>query len=199
MKKIFEDIIKHHRWRDVLCGSGSTIAYTKMLRDQLPKLVAEYGISSMLDAPCGDFSWMNLVEFPKDFRYIGADIVEPMILSNREKYPQIQFEILDISTDPIPSVDMIFVRDCLIHLSNQDVLRVLDNIRASAVKYVMLTNYLPDHCSANDIQTGHFRGINMEIEPFNLPNPLIRLDDGPEGHVVKTMDLWSIDQLRGTA
>lgn len=197
MKKIFEDIIKHHRWRDVLCGSGSTLGYTKLLRDQLPKLVSDYGITSMLDAPCGDFSWMSLVEFPKGFRYMGADIVEPMIQTNREKHPEVDFRVLDISADELPAVDMIFIRDCLIHLSNQDVLRVLDNLKASAIKYIMLTSYKPNHFSTNDIRTGEFRGINMEAQPFNLPTPLIKIEDGPEGHVVKTMDLWSMDQLRG--
>lgn len=196
MKEIFEDIIHNHRWCDVLCGSGSTLTYTTRLRDDLPDLLATYQITSMLDAPCGDFSWMSLVAFPKPFTYIGADIVESMILDNRQNYPDVDFRVLDISKDRLPDADMIFVRDCLIHLSNVDVLRVLDNICSSSIKYVMLTSYKPAHAQINDIRTGDFRPINMQADPFNLPPPLASLDDGPPNSVIKTMDLWSTEQIR---
>lgn len=198
MKEIFEDIIHNHKWCDVLCGSGSTLAYTALLRQSLPTIIKRYGMTSMLDAPCGDFSWMSLVEFPQGFEYKGGDIVESMIISNRHQYPQIQFQVLDISQDTLPAVDMIFIRDCLIHLSDRDVLRVLDNICSSSVKYAMLTNYKAQHAQISDIRTGDFRPINMRANPFNLPEPLVSLDDGPANSVIKTMDLWSVEQIRGT-
>lgn len=196
MKEIFEDIIRHRRWRDVLCGSGSTLDYTAMLRESLPKLLAQFNIQSMLDAPCGDYSWMSLVKFPPDFVYKGGDIVASMIEQNRQQHPGVDFRVLDISRDTLPDVDMIFVRDCLIHFSDDDVARTLDNFCQSSVKYVMLTSYLPQFAENQNIQTGNFRGVNMQKPPFNLPEPLAKLEDGPPNHVVKTMDLWSVQQLR---
>lgn len=61
----------------------------------------------------------------------------------------------------------------------------------------MLTNYKAQHAQTNDIQTGDFRPINMRANPFNLPEPLVSLDDGPANSVIKTMDLWSVEQIRG--
>jgi hypothetical protein len=35
-------------------GPGSSLEQTAVIRDQLPKLIAEPGINSVLDIPCGD-------------------------------------------------------------------------------------------------------------------------------------------------
>ena len=42
-------------------GPGSTIEYTKSVREIIKKVINEYSIKSMLDAPCGSFHWMPLV------------------------------------------------------------------------------------------------------------------------------------------
>lgn len=40
----------------------------------------------MLDAPCGDLSWMPLVTGIENVRYTGVDIVELVVENNREKF-----------------------------------------------------------------------------------------------------------------
>lgn len=40
----------------------------------------------MLDAPCGDLTWMPLVTGIKDVQYTGADIVDVAVESNRDKF-----------------------------------------------------------------------------------------------------------------
>jgi hypothetical protein len=59
--------------------------YTETIRQTLPALLAELRVESMLDLPCGDFNWMKQVELPVS-RYIGADIVEPLIAKNQGQY-----------------------------------------------------------------------------------------------------------------
>ncbi|CAN0415965.1 unnamed protein product, partial [Hapterophycus canaliculatus] len=44
------------------------------------------GVTSMLDAPCGDLTWMPVVVGIKDVHYTGADIVDVAVESNREKF-----------------------------------------------------------------------------------------------------------------
>lgn len=196
MKEIFEDIIHNHRWCDVLCGTGSTLANTQSVRENLPLLIKRHGIQSMLDVPCGDFSWMRLVDFGPTFEYIGADIVLSMIEENRRRYPNKWFRPMDLSKDPIPDVDLVFTRDCLIHLSNQDIWSVLDNIHRSSVKYVMMTCYVsdPDKPVPN-IRTGDFRPLNMHSSPFNFPQPIDSIDDGQDGNISRTMSLWTKEQI----
>jgi hypothetical protein len=56
---------------------------------------------SLLDAPCGDYNWMQRVEWPADFRYVGADIIHHLIIiENRENHPGIEFVELDVLRIP---------------------------------------------------------------------------------------------------
>lgn len=195
MKDIFSDIIRNHRWRDVVCGSGSTLAYTESLRQQLPRFLRRHGISSMLDLPCGDHSWMSLVEFPGDFQYIGADIVDFMIEANRDLYPDREFLVMDLCADPLPPVDLLFCRDCLFHLSEKDIRRAVDNIQRSNIKYIMTTTYV--YGNNRDIRTGEFRELDLRLSPYNLPESRDWIDDSGDGkHGQRIMALWSREDFR---
>lgn len=200
MKNIFETIIREHRWRDVLCGTGSTVEFTQPLRNSLKSFFEHHKITSMLDAPCGDYSWMNITPRPDNMTYIGADIVEFMIQNNRQTYPEVDFRVIDISSDPLPAVDLLFCRDCLIHFSTDDIHRTFQNIANSDIKYVMLTTY-DDSCYANnDISTGSFRPISFTKAPYNLGRPIDTLLDWVpgtnNGNQIKHIALWSVDSIK---
>lgn len=190
MKEVFERIIRDHLWMDVPCGTGSTLEYTQLLRDTLPDFLARHNITSMLDAPCGDHSWMSLIDFPKNFKYIGGDIVEFMIQENRRLYPNREFKVLDICQDPLPQVDLLFCRDCLFHLSYADIKRAFDNIANSNISWIMTTTYYTEHSRNVDIETGGFRPIDLLSAPFDLPAPVDALPDGIPGKIVRKLALW---------
>ena len=153
----------------------------------------------MLDAPCGDYSWMAITPLPVDFKYIGADIVEDLVSANKINYPNVEFYQLDISQDQLPDADVLFCRDCLIHFSFEDIKITLSNILRSNIKYVMLTNY-PD-VDVCDINTGDFHKTNFTTDPINLGNPIDSIFDWIPGTANKDqkrhMSLWhrsSIEQ-----
>jgi hypothetical protein len=190
MKDIFTNIIANRRWdRNVPCGSGSSIENTQLLRDALPEFLNKHHIRSMFDAPCGDHSWMSLVEFPENVSYIGGDIVDFLIEQNQTTWLNKEFRVFDITTDPLPDVDLLFCRDCLIHLSDDDLAKVFDNIVSSNVKYVMTTSYYESDSDNQNIKTGHFRQLNLEQAPFELPPPVDFLDDGAPHR--RKMCLWN--------
>ena len=194
MKPVFENIIKNRLWRDVTCGSGSTIQNTHSVRDQLVPLLQRHNINSMADIPCGDYSWMNLVEFPDNFKYIGGDIVGFMIEENRKKHPGVDFREFDLSQDLLPEVDLLFCRDCLFHFSLADLKITLANISRSSVKYVMITTY--DNGNNQDIKTGGFRPLDFTKAPFNLPAPIDVIVENIEGEQPRKIALWPIDAIR---
>lgn len=192
MKHIFEHIIKHRLWQDAVCGTGSTMKFTEPLRHTLKLFLEQHNLKSMLDAPCGDYSWMSQTELPDNFKYIGADIVQDLITANKQNNPDVEFYCLDITTDLLPDVDVLFCRDCLIHLSIADINKAFDNIVRSNIQYVMLTNY--HEKVMGDIQTGGFRCTNFTVGPFSFEEPIASLLDWVPGTVtgnqVKDMSLW---------
>ena len=73
---VFQRIADVNHWgnRESVSGDGSTLAYTHNLRHELAKFLRSFRVVSMFDAPCGDFNWMQAVDFPTGFAYLGGDI-----------------------------------------------------------------------------------------------------------------------------
>ena len=191
MKEIFEDIVKHNRWKKHPCGPGSTFGYTENLRLNLGSFLKKHNITSMIDAPCGDYSWMSVTDLPSIQEYIGGDIVEFLIEANQQKYPNYVFKQIDITQDTLPDVDLLFCRDCLLHLNFKDIDSVFKNISCSNVKYVLLSNWYEDDENSRDIQTGEARYINFLESPFNFAQPIDSITDFVEGFPRRKMLLWS--------
>lgn len=195
MKEIFEDIIKNNRWRRHPCGPGSTFEYTENLRLNLGNFLEKYKIESMIDAPCGDYSWMNHTTLPSIKTYIGGDIVDFLIEQNQKKYPTISFKVLDLTLDPLPTVDLLFCRDCLLHLSFENIDKVFKNISQSNVKYVLLSNWFDGAENYKDIHTGQVRCLNFLNAPYNFKNPIDSITDFVPGYPHREMMLWSKDTI----
>src|SRR5450631_1937854 len=100
-------------------GLGSEIDATAVLRAELPRLLAKLGVTSLLDAPCGDAGWINQADL--GVRYLGIDIVPDLIenLRARARAGEIkgEYRLADITGDSLPRCDAILCRDALVHLS----------------------------------------------------------------------------------
>jgi SAM-dependent methyltransferase len=176
LKEIFTEIYENNLWDSVesKSGSGSELQHTEVLRKEVPILIEKFNIKSVLDIPCGDWNWIKHMDLHAT--YIGADIVEPLIETNRINHPHIDFRVLDLTTDDLPKVDLIFVRDCLGHLSNENVLKAIENMKRSGSKYFLATSYTKFNHN-NDTKNGGWKCINLMIEPFFLnPQYLINED-----------------------
>ena len=195
-EKVFHDIIYKVNgafWQDHTCGTGSLLKNTVNVRQQLPKIIKEFSIKSMLDAPCGDFSWMSTLDINTIVDYTGGDIVSKMVAENKSNNPNYNFIHIDVVNSDLPDVDLLFTRDLLIHLSNDDILKLIKNIANSNVKYWLVSNYT--NTVNSDVSTGHHRPVNLKSNPFNFPKPLLIFDDSA-GHVERHMALWEVDSFR---
>ena len=176
IKETFTDIYENNLWTssESSSGIGSELKNTELIRNELPYLFQKFDIKSMLDIPCGDWNWMKKVDL-SSVSYIGADIVEKLIISNKQSYPNIDFRTLDLTTDELPKVDLVFVRDCLGHLRNENVHKAIANIRNSGSKYLLATSFTRWNMNP-DIQDGGWKCINLMIEPFYL-NPIYLINE----------------------
>src|SRR5258707_8039307 len=92
IRHVFFEIYRKNLWENTesRSGIGSSLARTAKLRLELPILLQELAIQVLLDIPCGDFNWMHTVPLG-NIHYIGADIVEDLIIENRRKYKNRNF------------------------------------------------------------------------------------------------------------
>lgn len=197
--EVFTRIHDSNYWSspESVSGTGSELGQTGALVAALPGLLKEFGIASMLDVPCGDLNWMK--EVPLDgVRYIGGDIVEKLIHANRERFaarPELEFRVLDLLKGPLPSCDLVLVRDCMVHLPLADIATVLERIKASGSRYLLATTFTR-HAENKDIRMGDWRPVNLQVAPFNLPAPLRTIDErceeGEGRYSDKAMALWDL-------
>ncbi|MDR2407024.1 MAG: class I SAM-dependent methyltransferase [Bacteroidales bacterium] len=198
---VFTNIYNLNLWesQESKSGLGSTIEATTIIRRQLPLIIEKYDIHSMLDVPCGDYNWMKMVE--KTCDYIGGDIVVDMIENNQKLYAseKVQFKLIDITKDTLPTVDLIFCKDCLQHLNDENVLKALHNFKNSGSKYLLVTSY-PKTCINYDIEDGDYRALNLRKSPFYLPKPILKVKEahhhGIKGvEIDKTMYMYKLSDL----
>ena len=199
---VFRDIYRRHHWSgsESASGAGASLDQTRELRWWIPALLRELRVATMLDLPCGDYGWMRTLELPVD-RYIGGDllpeIVEPLAATFGDD--RREFRVLDLTRDRLPLADLLFCRDCLVHLSYADIRRALGNAVDSGIPFILTTTF--PGCEANeDIATGDWRVIDLERAPFHLPVPMRILNEGcTEGGGVfadKSLGLWRSEDLR---
>jgi hypothetical protein len=181
-------------------GTGSSLKQTKRIRDEIEAVIKNYNIKSLLDLPCGDFNWFRKVNL-HGCKYYGGDIVDKIILDNKKKYAStsINFKIMDLINDDLPKVDLIIVRDCLVHFSNKDIFKAIENIRQSKSKYLLVTTF-SDLKKNENIVTGSWRPINLFRGPFNLHDPLLIINEGTTEDSGqwkdKSLALFSISKLK---
>ncbi|TBG24185.1 glycosyltransferase [Rhizobium leguminosarum] len=186
-------------------GEGSDLVQTAVIRRELSGLVKELGVETFLDAPCGDWYWMQHTTLGLK-KYIGVDIVEALVAKNQSQFgnDSTSFQYANLTADALPKVDMIFSRDCLVHLSFDDAKRILANFKQSGSRYLLTTTFT-DRSTNNDLtgRDGFWRPLNMQLPPFNFPPPLKLINEDcteQRGQYAdKCLGLWLLDDIEARA
>ena len=191
-KFVFYTIYKSNHWNKykknedsfLVSGPGSVPGskQTKEIINNLDIFVKKNNIQSILDMPCGDFSWMqDLVKKNTDINYTGYDIVKDIIVNNNKKYSssKIKFLCRDIVNEKnFYNFDLIFIRDFFIHIDNESINRILINIKNSRVKFLACSNNNNEPCNNDIIAIGAHRNINLAIKPFYMGGIFKTFRDG---------------------
>lgn len=180
-------------------GQGSDRNQVSKIIKELPELIKEYNLQSILDIPCGDFNWMKSLDL-SGVKYTGADIVDEIVEVNNTNYSgeDKNFVKLNIIDNSLPKYDLILCRDCFVHFSNDDIIKSIKNIKASKSKYLLTTTFT--NCRSNeDIVTGDWRVLNLTEPPFCFPNPLHTIveecTECNNKYRDKSLGLWLISDL----
>ncbi len=152
-------------------GSGSTLASTAIYRAFLQDFLKQHGITSVVDAGCGDWEFSKSVDW-RGIDYKGYDIVESVIAKDKKKYekPNIHFFVANIVTDELPPADLLVSKHVLQHLPNADVAKFLEQL--PKYEHVLLVDSVDARTLSGenrDIRVGAFRFLDPTRPPFELP------------------------------
>jgi hypothetical protein len=188
-------------------GPGSSMELTQQLRLAFPRIIEQYGVKTLVDAPCGDWFWMQHVDLA-GVSYIGGDISKEITDANSEQFarPGVKFIHLDITSDPIPTADIVLCRDCMMHLKHWLRWEFFKNFVASDSKYLITTVH---HVLENKAVTrnGGFKRFNPCIAPFNFSPALELIPETAEtlpddilqnrvaDHTQRSIGIWSRQQV----
>ncbi len=187
------------RAEETLSGPGSTLAQTASLRTALPAVFAAFGITSLLDAGCGDCNWMSQLD-GAPIHYTGVDIVPDLIERNRRRHgsQRRQFLCLDFAEADLPTADAVLCRDTLVHYSLAGAAAVLRNLQRSGARYLLATTF-PGRGPNPDIPLGGWRPLDMQAAPFGFPPPLqVILENCTEmggRYADKSLGVWPLQDL----
>lgn len=199
IEKLFTQIYTTNFWQshETVSGPGSELRFTYRMGQELSALLQRFNISSIADAPCGDFNWMKFVDVG-DRRYVGYDIVLELIERNTQLFGHTkEFRHLNLIENVIEMADLIICRDMLAHLTNEQIFKVLKNFKASGSKYILVTNNVDSQENLTINRAGDWRKLNLELPPFNFPRPLavIKEDVPFEWERGKQLALWFLDDI----
>ena len=198
LRQRFERIYSTNLWSDpeTRSGTGSSLDSTRVLREKLPEALRELGTRVLLDAPCGDFTWMERVDLG-GISYIGADIVPSIIAENKRRFARESrhFLELDLTRDPLPDADVLLCRDCLVHLSYENTSRLFKNLRRSKIRYILMTSF-PGRGDNKDVEDGDWRPLDFEAPPFDFPPPRLTIVEECEeeggSYADKSLCAWPV-------
>ena len=195
---LFTTIYEKNKWGsdETRSGPSSTLSRTESLRTTLPELFTHLGIKSILDCGCGDWNWMKTVDLSNISSYIGVDIVNPLLTTLQASYstPTIVFEKLDVLHDPPETADLWFARDLLCLYTPKEYLLFFQNFIKSNSKYLAITSIQTDD-PYTEYAIGGWQPVSLLNEPFELPEPLLKLDDGHQWFRKKDMLVYDRQQI----
>lgn len=161
-------------------GNGSKPEFSAVYENFVVEFLERHTeIASMVDIGCGDFQVASriLSRLDRPVRYTGCDIVRPMIDHHQKTFGNdtIDFRVVNAVEEDPPQADLVFIRQVLQHLSNDQAQKILDRAKR-LFKIGIVTESLPVPAKAANLDIKHGiatrialgSGIYVNQPPFNL-------------------------------
>jgi len=196
----FSEIYERNTWGgeqgEFYSGDGSTQKYADAYAEIVRKFIAENKIERVVDLGCGDFR-VAAKFVSGNFHYTGCDVVFSLIkhLNETRKNETTEFRCVNIVEDELPDGDLCLIRQVLQHLSNAEIMQVLENTQQ--FKYLIITEHYPNSAKefvpnldiphGPTVRARFDSAVVLDKPPFNLKNVKLLLDvEAEEGTRIKT-------------
>jgi len=185
---IFTEIYEKNLWgtstdgRKYCSGAGTTDENAAQYITVIQNFIQQKKIKHVFEIGCGDFSIMSAVLAPfNNLKYTGADIVKNVVNHLNITYAneQIQFIHMNaIESTQYPKADLCVIRQVLQHLSNQQILDILQKLKP--YKYVIITEHIPLHPkikNGDKSANGYIRLQNRQTSGIFLDGKVLSTED----------------------
>jgi SAM-dependent methyltransferase len=181
LPETFRAIYLSKAWGDCATGfysgAGSRGPAAEQYCNAVIEFIREHGVRSVLDLGCGDFAVGRRIVEASGIDYTGIDVVPELIERHQHaiRDPRVSFRCADITCDPLPEADLYLIRQVLQHLSNDEISRVLANVRF--FRFMLISEDVPlrprsfnrDKPHGPDVRTFYGSGVFPDRPPFSLP------------------------------
>jgi hypothetical protein len=128
--------------------------------------------------------------------YDGYDVVRFLIERNVAQHGRsnVRFHHADLTALQVPLVDLVILKDVLIHLPTIQALEILWHVLSSRSRFLASTTS-PGWPVSNRacMKIGEFSPIDLETEPFLLGPPIDAVDvPHRQGNPIKRFALWRL-------
>jgi SAM-dependent methyltransferase len=145
----FRNIYRTKAWGDngepFCSGAGSHGPVSEQYCAFVSKFIRDNQVQSVVDLGCGDFAVGKRIMETTSVRYSGIDVVPELIEYHKSRVhdPRVSFQCADITNDSLPSADLCLVRQVLQHLSNDEIVKVLTNLKNFS--QILISEDVPVH------------------------------------------------------
>lgn len=162
---------------ETVCGEGSVLDKNLSFIEWLGRKTQELGIESIIDVGCGDMNYMkHFLNRFEGLRYCGVDISKPLIESNSETYSLLDFQHLNIcDSTPVGHHQLCIVKEVFIHISKEQVLNAISNIRKiDGLEYLLVSGHIEGFSiiESGD-EYGHFAYHFQGLENYELVDSFV--------------------------
>jgi len=183
-EEVFSTIYRENIWGgakgEYCSGAGTLSENAAKYVEVLVNFIVKNQVKSVLEIGCGDFRIMNhVLARSQGVEYLGTDVVPDLIQRNQKTFgaPGTKFAALDAITGTLPQADLILIRQVFQHLSNKQIISILNKIPKSC-KYALVTEHLYagkdvvfnlDKEMGPDIRIYRCSGVFLDKPPFEIP------------------------------
>ena len=152
-------------------GTGSSLFANRKYIRWLENFLKDNNIKSVIDFGCGDWQFSQHVKWG-DIDYLGLDIVESVIETNKKQFPAHKF-VCDIDVFPyLKDRDLIIIKDVLMHWPDEQIETFLDRLIKQDIRILLVNSATTTTQKAKrKLKIGGFAHLEYDKFPLNKYNP----------------------------
>ncbi|GAB2695540.1 class I SAM-dependent methyltransferase [Aliiglaciecola aliphaticivorans] len=176
-KDVFNTIYKEELWSNTTLSGPGSEGHVLEKSIQLAKSVIEnLDKKCVIDLGCGGFYFGRRI-IENCHQYLGVDVSSEIIHLNQKNFPSVDFIELDAANEPLPSCDLVVIRQVFQHLPNKDIVNIIENIKNTGCKELLVFEDVPEFAYTPNIDLQFSQastrklfdsGVDLEQPPFSL-------------------------------